>query len=608
MKKSILKKLITGALTCSVILNFGTFCSEAKTPKKNYNSGYYYSHGVSGAVSNKKNWMAFIDDDKYISELSVPGTHDTMANYELTNMVRTQSMSLMGQLESGIRYLDIRCNYSDGKFKINHGPIGLKYDFDNVLTTVTNFLKENPTESVFMRVKQEHSKKSDHDFHLKLKEYVDKYKSYFWENNKTDNPKLGDVRGKIVVFNDVWRSDIGLEYSSIRIQDNYNLDTNWSLYYKWEDIKKHLDEARKGSKEKIYMNYLSASGGVFPYFVASGQSSPEMSAPRLSTGLAGPVFKNKYPDFPRGDVEDILFEGTNILTTANIANNAGRVGIVVADFPGKGLIDTVISKNDFGTKDYISIGGVNYSGDTALEALRINFDYSNKYIYLTDRIDEPIHAGYGHSKFFEFKLLSKYGKVKEHTTLNGNDKPSDSKYDKLNFVKFEEGDIVELYHNEPFRLIIGGKNRKNQSTNKKTYVVTNNGLEAKEDSIDNSVVKISGSGGASFDLVFNNNKVTVTSKSGEYFGKTYKSGYYIEVGIFTEDGGLRNQSRIYWNTHSRNIELDKLNGINYEYGDILKIAHQEPEYIDIKSPILGEKKVTNYQEYEITPSGLKVMK
>ena len=102
--------------------------------------------------------------------------------------------------------------------------------------------------------------------------------------------------------------------------------------------------------------------------------------------------------------------------------------------------------------------------------------------------------------------------------------------------------------------------------------------------------------------------MTVSRKIGEYFGKTYKSGYYIEVGIFTEDGGLRNQSRIYWNTHSRNIELDKLNGINYEYGDILKIAHQEPEYIDIKSPILGEKKVTNYQEYEITPSGLKIIK
>lgn len=606
MKKSILKRLTVGMLVSIMMLNIGDIYAEARTLKKNYNKGYYYSHGMSGAVSNNKNWMGFIDDNKNISELSIPGTHDTMANYELTNMVRTQSMSLQGQLESGIRYIDIRCNYADGKFKINHGPIGLKYDFDDVLNVVTKFLKENPTESVFMRIKQENSNKSDYEFDLKLKEYVGKYHEYFWQNTTyTHNPKLGDVRGKIVVFNDVWGSSVGLNYRSIDKQDNYNLDTNWSLYYKWQDIKNHLNKARNGDKDTVYMNYLSASGGSFPYFVASGQSSPEMSAPRLSTGLVGPVFKDWYPDFPRGNADDILFEGTNILTTANIENNPGRVGIIAADFPGKGLIDTVISKNDFGTKDYISVGGVNYNGDVALEGLRINLDYSNKYIYLTNRINESIHAGFGNSKFFKFRLLDKNNNEKVSVELNGNDKPTDSKYDKLNFVKFEEGDIVEIYHEEPFRLIISDNK---QYTKEQSYIITKNGLEVKDEIINNSVVKISGSGGASFDLVFNKNKITVANKTGEYFGKKYSNGYYAEVGIFTNDGRLKGQSRIYWNTYSTNVELDKLNNINYEYGDILKISHQEPKYVKIKAPILGEQSSTNYQQYEITKLGLKVIK
>lgn len=216
-----------------------------------------------------------------------------------------------------------------------------------------------------MRIKQENSKYSDIEFHQKLKEYENKYFKYFWQNydNYTSNPKLGDVRGKIVVFNDVFASNVGLSYRNTDKQDNYNIDTNWSLYYKWEDIKNHLDKARNGDINKIYINYLSASGGSFPYFVASGQSSPEMSAPRLATGLVGPAFNGWYPDFPRGPLNDILFEGTNILTTSNINNNQGRVGIIVADFPGSGLINSIISKNDFGTSEYISVGGVNYDGD-----------------------------------------------------------------------------------------------------------------------------------------------------------------------------------------------------------------------------------------------------
>ena len=477
MKKNILKKLTGGILASVIILNIGTIYVEAKTLKKNYNKGYYYSHGVSSAVSNNKNWMGFISDNKSISELSIPGTHDTMANYELTHMVRTQAMSLQAQLESGIRYIDIRCNYTNGKFNINHGIIGLKYDFDYVLNVVTNFLKENPTESIFMRIKQERSNKSGQEFDLKLREYVNKYYKYFWQNSThITNPKLGDIRGKIVILNDVAGSNIGLKYNSIDKQDNYYLDTNWSLYSKWQSIKSQLYKARHGNNYTVYMNYLSGSGGSFPYFVASGQSSPEMSAPRLSTGLVGPLFKNRYPDFPRGNVNDILFEGTNILTTRDIANNSGRVGIIVADFPGKGLIDTVISKNDFSTKDYISVGGVNYNGDKAVEALRMNLDYSNKYIYLTNRVSESIHAGFGNNKFFKFRLLNKNKYEKLSITLNGNDKPSDSKYNKLNFIKFEEGDIIELYHEEPFRLKITGNK---QTIKKQLYIITNNGLKIK---------------------------------------------------------------------------------------------------------------------------------
>ncbi len=551
--------------------------------------------------------MKFLDNNKNISELSIPGTHDTMANYELTHMVRTQAVSLMGQLESGIRFLDIRCNYTnEGILNINHGFINLKYNLDDVLKIVTQFLDENPTESVFMRIKQEHSSKDDYTFDQKLKEYVSRYSNYFWEDShRNPNPKLGEVRGKIVVFNDIFGSTVGLDYRTSKKQDNYTLETNWSLYDKWLSIKNFLTETRNGDINTIYINYLSGSGGSFPYFVASGQSSPEMSAPRLSTGLAGPAFSHYYPDFPRGNVNDILFEGTNILTTSNILNNPGRVGIIVADFPGKGLIDSIISKNDFSEKNYISVGGVNYNGNKEVEAFRVNFNLLYNEIYLTNRLNDSIHAGFRNNKYFSLRLLDKNLNEKSSINLNGNDNPSDSKYDKLNFTQFEIGDIIEVEHEENFRLNINGKISKNK---KESYKITNKGLEH-IDQINNSYIRISGSGGGSFDLLFQDNLMKVTNIVKGYFASEYTgfNNYYIEVTLSAKNGKEKARVGLYGSMHSTTIFLNDLNNVKFENGDILTIGHMSPKYINVRVPIIGNRPTGSKQKYEITNLGFKVI-
>ena len=53
-----------------------------------------------------RNWvaMAAIPDDRKLSELSIPGTHDTMAKYG-GDVPECQSMTLSQQLASGIRWL-----------------------------------------------------------------------------------------------------------------------------------------------------------------------------------------------------------------------------------------------------------------------------------------------------------------------------------------------------------------------------------------------------------------------------------------------------------------------------------------------------------------------
>jgi len=313
-----------------------------------------YSHDASVNYSNPR-WMSSIPDTTNLSDLSIPGTHDSMAFYG-GEAAQTQSMPLSTQLESGIRVLDIRCRHIGNAFAIHHGMVYQKANFDDVLKTVINFLKNNPGETVLMRVKEEYKPESNtRTFEETFKSYRDKYSQYIW-TPMTEPPKLGEVRGKIVILQDFGSppKTFGLDYSGFIAQDNYSLSTNWDLYRKWTDVKTHINKANKANtseRQRFFINYLSGAGPAitaFPYFVASGHSSPGTSAPRLATGKTTPGWKD-WPDFPRVNcfigICTIAFEGTNILTYQEITNKKMYTGIVMADFPGGGLIDSVIKLN-----------------------------------------------------------------------------------------------------------------------------------------------------------------------------------------------------------------------------------------------------------------------
>ena len=163
-------------------------------------------------------------------------------------------------------------------------------------------------------------------------------------------PILGEVRGKIVVLQNFDAAQIyGLAWKNLDIQDDYNLTSNWGLYDKWTSVKNQLNKANISSKKQIVVNFLSGSGGSFPYFVASGKSSPQTHAPRLLTGRTTPGW-HSYPDFPRVGCRigicSIAFEGTNNLVTAELAKEKLKfTGIVMIDFPGAGLISRIIKLN-----------------------------------------------------------------------------------------------------------------------------------------------------------------------------------------------------------------------------------------------------------------------
>lgn len=319
-----------------------------------------------GKQVDNPNWMSVLPDSVRLSELSIPGTHQSLSRHSggvtPLDAVKNQSMALRFQLESGIRVLDVRCAIAGRMFQIYHGSYFQHENFGGVLDTVVKFLEDHKGETVLMRVKEERTDQPGTFFDIFRKTYWDdkKYKNYMWDpvTNMSLNPTLGEMRGKIVILQDFARwqcetptskAEFGLCYNSFDIQDSFKHQG----YAKWLSVKKYLNFANALNRDTKFINYLSAVGanGVGlprPWFVASGHVNPRTDANRM-LALKGPT--NEWPDFPRKmdprGREHVYFEGMNTLAYDFIRNGhvTKRVGIIMADFPGGGLIERIICIN-----------------------------------------------------------------------------------------------------------------------------------------------------------------------------------------------------------------------------------------------------------------------
>ncbi|OUB49898.1 phosphatidylinositol-specific phospholipase C [Bacillus thuringiensis] len=334
-------------------------------------SGVSFDSHISIRDNNPR-WMANLNDSFRISELSIPGTHGSMARFPLNlsstnNLAVNQTMDLRTQLQAGIRYLDIRCRHVNNSFPIHHGAIFQNAVFDhNVLDPIQTFLHNNPSETILMRVQQEYTPQNNtRSFEATFAEYHSRYKGLFW-NPTNNNPRLGEVRGRIILLQQFGGPLFGINYGSLDIQDRWNLNlppSNISLspditYNKWIYIRNHFNRAMNDhSRLRIHLNHLSASPGrlsitnpswfPYPWFVASGYASRSNNS---ASQVASNINTQQWPDYIRERSLTnirVLFGGTNNLTTRRIRD--GRIthaGIIAADFPGPGLIQGTIALNN----------------------------------------------------------------------------------------------------------------------------------------------------------------------------------------------------------------------------------------------------------------------
>ncbi len=239
-------------------------------------------------------WMKKLDNDKYISDVVLPGTHDS-ASYRpsLPFFSRCQDFDIAEQLEKGFRYLDIRLEAVDGGLRLVHGmtvcrnglmPWSGDLMLDTVLDQCYAFLEENPTEFIIFAVKQDHGDASISDFQTLLSSYIDANPRRWL---LVDNlPTVGQARGRLVLmrrYSDamqygnrsgisyIWkeqdnRDDTELAIDSIRngpyllnVQDRFKYDNE----DKWNAFVKGIKAAHQSKDRRmLYVNFLSTNGDL----------------------------------------------------------------------------------------------------------------------------------------------------------------------------------------------------------------------------------------------------------------------------------------------------------------------------------------------------------
>lgn len=166
-----------------------------------------YSSYVDGPC-----WMSHVDDNKYLDELSIPGTHDS-GTCSVDNDTEPQSSQakcqqdyIPTQLLEGIRYFDIRLGKDDknGDPGIGHGRCYLlKKDggymhLSDVIGYFKTFLSEKPSEALIMLVSRGNDEATDESVTTAFAKVMGKDPDLFYTSSRV--PTLGEVRGKIVLL------------------------------------------------------------------------------------------------------------------------------------------------------------------------------------------------------------------------------------------------------------------------------------------------------------------------------------------------------------------------------------------------------------------------
>lgn len=201
------------------------------------------------ADTESTEWMAELSDDAYLSEISIPGTHDSATQYVgLSYIFQCQNTSIAKQLADGYRYFDMRLvldgdegektlvlKHNFSTCKASSGLFADALTLEMVLDDVYAFLEEHPSETVLLCMKAENGDDDVATVQKLMYGLIDANEELWYTGNEI--PTLSEVRGKVVL--------------ATRFEDALGVgDTRMGLHFDWED---------QGDREIVDVPYVMST-------------------------------------------------------------------------------------------------------------------------------------------------------------------------------------------------------------------------------------------------------------------------------------------------------------------------------------------------------------
>ncbi len=292
-----------------------------------------------------KKWMKALADTIGISQINLPGTHDSCTCcVQFSFLSKCQDMSITQQLNSGIRFLDIRVEKEGNKLKLVHSIADCKnpenkkesLSLDKVIIDCTNFLSENPSEMILFSFKRDDGASPEETFDVFFEKYLKDNPIWYKENRI---PTLKETRGKIVLLN---RDNI--DKNNEKYTD-FNTGINLSTWvYQKENTERIYEVAellgRDGTSTGRTFTVQDLYGltpqkkwslAVFPFI----ENPPETDDILITFFSCGSLFYN-----PKRSAKYI-----NTKLSDTTLEKAKKYGWIILDYPTKKFIKEIINSN-----------------------------------------------------------------------------------------------------------------------------------------------------------------------------------------------------------------------------------------------------------------------
>lgn len=345
-------------------------------------------------------WMGSIPDNTYVSQLSIPGSHDAGTGHGVNNVyvivsgstyATTQEKNITQQWNSGIRAFDLRPAVDGSSLRIYHGIVSTNLYMDNALSTLCGLLDSHPTETCIVLMRHEsEADDNNSNWGSKMKELLNSNPTKSHAVNYTPEAKLGDVRGKIIILS----------------RDTYDTNpvggyiTGWGFSSDFNN--------QKGGKIKG----IGTEGPLYvqDYYDVSASGAPATKTASIQRMLQFSCSENTNPGLwvvnqTSGYSKTASIFGNTVSTSDGYRDNAATQNPKVIEYLSNHTGPTGIILMDFAAED--ASGSYQVKGQALTDALIANnskagpnADYFRALSDITPNGEYCITTQYGGKKYF----------------------------------------------------------------------------------------------------------------------------------------------------------------------------------------------------------------